>query len=126
MPGDFDEAPQRLWRNHWLPKLQPRTAPGVEVDFRRTFSPDEAGRLRRGMWPQHMEDKWVIFLGESSLDMWRSWTGHCIFSLPATFSPKGVLVGPLWVNNDATQYRRQNDAEDVRIVDLLINKALRA
>ena len=115
----------RLGRDHWLPKMKPLGASRIELAFQRTFTSSEAERLRAGLWPQVMEDKWVVLLGDASLDLWRSWTGHCIFSLAAQTSDSGVTVGPLLVNTDTTQYRRQNDAEDIRIIESLIGRTLR-
>lgn len=104
--------------------MKPLGPSHIELAFRRTFTPSEAERLRAGLWPQVMEDKWVVWLGDSSLDLWRSWTGHCIFSLAAQTSDSGVTVGPLIVNTDTTQYRRQSDAEDLRLVESLIGRVL--
>lgn len=114
----------RLGRDHWLPKMKPLGPSRIELPYQRTFTASEAGRFRDGIWPQVMEQKWVIFLGDSSLDLWRSWTGVCIFSLPAQASDSGVIVGPLLVNGDTTQYRRKSDAEDIRFVESVINGIL--
>ena len=115
----------RLDRDHWLPKMKPLGPSRIVLAFQRTFTPSEAERLRTGLWPQAMEDKWVICLCDSSLDFWRSWTGICIFSLAAETSESGVKVGPLLVNADTTQYRRKNDVEDFHLVESLINKVLK-
>lgn len=115
----------RLGRDHWLPKMKPLGPARIEVRFQRTFTVSEAERLRAGIWPQVMEEKWVVCLGDSSLDLWQSWTGICIFSLAAQASDSGVTVGPLLVNGDTTQYRRKGDAEDIRLVESLVNGVLR-
>jgi hypothetical protein len=104
--------------------MKPLGPSRIELPYQRTFTASEAGRFRDGIWPQVMEQKWVIFLGDSSLDLWRSWTGVCIFSLPAQASDSGVIVGPLLVNGDTTQYRRKSDAEDIRFVESVINGIL--
>ena len=119
-------ASMKLDRDHWLPKMKPLGSSRIELAFRRTFTLPEAERLRAGLWPQVMEDKWVVWLGDSSLDLWRSWTGSCIFSLAAQASASGLIVGPLLVSTDMTQYCRQNDAEDIRIVESLIGRTLTA
>jgi len=109
---------------HWLSKVQPLGAARVEIPYQRTFSPAEAERLRAGSWPQSMDDKWVVFLGESSLDLWRSWTGHCIYSLAARRAGDGVTVGPMLVNGDSQQYRRSGDADDIRLFESIIGSVL--
>ena len=107
-------------KDHWLSKVQPLGSARVEIAYQRTFTPAEAERLRAGSWPQSMDDKWVIFLGESSLDLWRSWTGHCIYSLAARRVADGVAVGPMLVNSDSQQYRRTSDADDIRLFEAIV------
>ena len=111
-------------RDHWLSKVQPLGSARVEIAYQRTFSPAEAERLRAGLWPQSMDDKWVVFLGESSLDLWRSWTGHCIYSLPARRAGDRVAVGPMLVNGNGQQYRRSGDADDIRLFESIIERVL--
>jgi hypothetical protein len=111
-------------KDHWLSKVQPLGRRRVEVAYQRTFSASEADKLRAGLWPQEMDDRWVVHLGESSLDLWRSWTGHCIYSLPARGAIEGVAVGPLFVNSDSQQYQRPADAEDIRIFESIVARVL--
>jgi hypothetical protein len=111
-------------KDHWLSKVQPLGNARVEIAYQRTFSQAEAETLRAGLWPQSMDDKWVVFLGDSSLDLWRSWTGHCIYSLPVHRVGDGVTVGPLLVNGDSQQYRRTGDADDIRIFEAIIGRVL--
>jgi hypothetical protein len=112
-------------KDHWLSKVRPLGSSRVEIAYQRTFTAAESEKLRTGLWPQSMDDKWVIYLGESSLDMWRSWTGHCIYSLPARSVAGGVSVGPLLVNGDGTQYCRISDKDDIQFVERLLNWAMR-
>ena len=111
-------------KEHWLSKVQALGGSCAEVAYQRTFTAAEAERLRSGLWPQDMDDRWVVFLGESSLDLWRSWTGYCIYSLPARSIDGGVAVGPLLVNADREQYRSPGDSEDVRIFESIISRVL--
>ena len=113
-------------KNHWLSKVHPLGSARVEIAYLRTFTPAEAERLRAGSWPQSMDDKWVVFLGESSLDLWRSWTGQCIYSLAAHRVADGVAVGPMLVNGDSQQYRRTSDADDIRLFEAIIGRIVSA
>jgi hypothetical protein len=112
-------------KDHWLSKVHALGSSRVQVAYERTFTAAEAERLRTGVWPQSMDDKWVVYLSESSLEFWRSWTGHCIYSLPARSVAGGVAVGPLLVNADATQYRRVSDADDIQFIERLFSYILR-
>lgn len=112
-------------KDYWLSKVQPLGSSRIEVAYERTFTAAETQRLRAGVWPESMDDKWIVYLGESSLDFWRSWTGHCIFSLPVRSVADGVSVGPLLVTADRTQYRRTSDAEDLQLIERLLGWILR-
>lgn len=111
-------------KEHWLSKVKPLPKRRVRVAYQRTFTAAEAEKLRTGFWSQSMDDRWVIFLGESSLDLWRSWTGHCIYSLPARITDNGLTIGPLLINDDPDQYRRPTDAENIRSFNALIDRVL--
>ena len=111
-------------KDHWLSKVHPLGSSRVEIAYERTFTAAEAQRLRAGLWPESMDDKWIVFLGDSALDLWRSWTGYCIYRLPAHPAGDGVAVGPMLVNGDSQQYRRTGDADDVRIFDAIIGRVL--
>jgi hypothetical protein len=112
-------------KDRWLSKLRPLGSSRIEIAYQRTFTATEVERLCAGLWPQSMDDKWVAFLGDSSLDIWRSWTGICIYSLPAKSVPDGISVGPLHVNSDVTQYRRVSDADDIQVVERIVSWDLR-
>ena len=45
----------------------------------RVFSPQDMDRIRRGVVPEAMEDKWFIYWKEGMLFFQRSWTGFCIY-----------------------------------------------
>jgi hypothetical protein len=112
-------------KDKWLSKTIPLGEARIEIAFQRTFTPAEVERLRIGLWPDSMDDKWVVRLGDSALEMWRSWTGHCIYHLPAQPSDGGVTVGPLIVCGDRTLYRRISDERDIQAVETLISRTLR-
>ncbi len=111
-------------REHWLSKVMPMGDARLEIEYERTLSPESAAKLRAGVWPQDMDDRWVICLDETALQIWRSWTGHCIFSMPARQQGEFTVVGPLIVNGDRATYQRSGDAEDIRVVDAMINRTL--
>jgi len=111
-------------KNHWLSKVKPLPAKRIEVIFHRRLTEVQAQIMRVGNWPIDMEDRWVVFLGDASLDMWRSWSGDCIYRLPAKSDGDGVEIGPLFVNADRRIYRSPGKATDVRNVEMLIDQTL--
>jgi hypothetical protein len=111
-------------QDHWLSRVHPLGNLRVEIPYARTFNRTEADKLRSGFWPQDMDDKWIVFLGEASLELWRSWTGTCIFSLPARQNGDCVEVGPMFVNANLQQYRRTSDADDIQLFETLMTQFL--
>jgi hypothetical protein len=108
-------------REHWMARMKP-LGPRAQVAYRRTLSPAEVAALRAGLWPRDMDDRWIVYLGEDGLAMHRSWSGHCIYSVPASATSEGGLVlGPLFVSDDAASYRRQDDTKEIEMVDYLID-----
>jgi hypothetical protein len=72
-----------------------------------------------------MDDRWIVFLRGDNLAMHRSWSGHCIYSLPTSATAGGeVVVGQLFVSDDAASYRRQDDAKEIEMVDYLIEDSV--
>jgi 8-oxo-dGTP diphosphatase len=80
----------------------------------RPFTAAEMDRIRTGLIPREMEDRWFMFFEDNTLFVHRSWTGFCIYA--AAFKREGdvYLVDRLRVNRDDTQYSANDDAADVR------------
>ncbi|MGE7414937.1 hypothetical protein [Methylobacterium tarhaniae] len=51
------------------------------IPFEATYSLQEFARIRRGLVPSAMEDKWFIYLEQNELSAHRSWTGKAVFKL---------------------------------------------
>ena len=62
------------------------------VPYAREFSPDQFERLRLGLLPQAMEDKWFIYFEEPYLYFHRSWTGQAVYRVKVRSSPAGHAV----------------------------------
>jgi len=111
-------------REYWLSIRQSLPSRRIEVPYRRKFTRAEAERLRAGLWPHGTDDRWVIELDGEALQMWRSWTGMCVFRLPARSTKDGIVLGPLIVNNDPNQYRGLTNRHDIKTVNELIRMVL--
>ncbi len=48
------------------------------LEYSRDFTVEEYGKIAKGVIPLEMEDKWFIHLEDDTLNLYRSWTGHCI------------------------------------------------
>ena len=101
-------------REEWLTRLRVMRL-SWPIRCPRTFSPDETALLREGFWPRDMDDRWVIWLDQGLLRVWRSWTGECIYEAELTTDEAGAAhCQVLRVCDDTDMYARSNQ-ESVEI-----------
>jgi hypothetical protein len=111
-------ATRNSWKTLPLPtKIEP-------LGFSALYDDAEADRLRLGLIPGAMEDKWFIFFDEGWLFFHRSWTGACIYGVRLDGSPNGVRVIDSWVNRDSDQYKCTDLAYDRKLVEFIIDAFL--
>lgn len=65
-------------RNSWKTKPFGET---VEIAYADRFSPGEFEKLKRGLIPAAMEDKWFIYFEAGQLFLHRSWTGNAVYKV---------------------------------------------
>ena len=110
-PGDWEVLPLPVSR--------------AVLEYHRTLDPTRTARVRDGVVPQQMEDKWFIVEDRGILWFHRSWTGFCIFAVGLKPLPDGgCVLGPVEVNRDASQYGSQNAQQDIQLLDDLIDGIL--
>lgn len=91
-------------------KVTPMPEARRDVPSGRVFRAAEMARLREGLLPEEMEDKWLAVWNDGGLDIHRSWTGHHLFR--ATFEPAPFeceRVARLTVNRDPGQLKLDDD-----------------
>lgn len=109
-PGD--------WNTHPLPQQV------VRLDYARRFTAAELARLRRGLVPEQMEDKWFVVWHDDALWLHRSWTGRCIFRLRFRGEPDGGgVVDEALVNRDPREYGGL-EHHDLALLDGLLSSLL--
>lgn len=67
---------KRAVATDWNTKPLPEQRTTFALD--RVFSPNEMDRIRAGLIPDVMEDKWFIYWRDKALYLHRSWTGNCV------------------------------------------------
>ena len=112
-----DVATRTSWKT--LPLPEARTA----LDFNASYSGDDFERIRRGLIPRQMEDKWFIFYEEPWLYLHRSWTGRGIYGV--RFQSEGSMVTAVesWVCRDSS-YKSTSAEYDLAILTFLIEGIL--
>ena len=88
-------------------KLKPMEGPRWPIRCGHVFTADDLARLREGLWPRDMEDRWAVWLDGETLRCWRSWTGTCIYEAQVTLAEHGTGVAVVVdVLDDGETYRR--------------------
>ena len=65
---------------------------GVAIPFQATFSREDADKLREGLVPEVMEDKWFIYFEEPYLFLHRSWSGQPVYRVTLAEGGNGASV----------------------------------
>ena len=94
----------------------------LSVDGR--YSAEEMGRIKVGLIPESMDDRWFIFLEDDHLYMHRSWTGFCIFDVELQREGNDWVIARVEVNRDSEQYGSTDPVEDVGRLSRLIDRLL--
>lgn len=63
-----------------------------EIPYADIFSMDDFEKIRRGLIPREMEDKWFIYCDGFELFLHRSWTGKGVFQIEFKQDSSGILV----------------------------------
>jgi hypothetical protein len=92
--------------------------------FESHFSDAEAEKLKHGLIPQQMEDKWFVYFADGWLNFHRSWTGAQIYALRLEESPTGVTAVDSWVNREPEQYKASDTAYDRKLLTFIIDALL--
>lgn len=94
------------------------------LGYERVFDDADAERLRGGLVPEAMEDKWFIYFENGWLYLHRSWTGALIYWIKLDGCPAGVRVVESWVNRDPEQCRETDSSYDRLLLDFLLRGIL--
>ena len=101
-------------------KLKSISAP-KEIPFRAEFSAPDFERIKRGLIPISMEDKWFMFFEAGTLFLHRSWTGHCIYQINIKEQNNKWVSTSALVNRNPEEYNQSDDNYDVKLLRYLID-----
>lgn len=86
-------------------KALPLPAATTTLPVRRVFSHAEMARLRDGLVPEEMEDKWFVVWTGEALDFHRSWTGAHIYRVTFEPAPFGEAIATAVASADPSAHR---------------------
>jgi len=109
-------------RDSW--KILPLPTARADLALTESFTPEEFERMKRGLIPQQMEDKWFIYFEEPWLYFHRSWTGVCIYAIRFESSATGASAVESWVSRDSTQNRETRTDYDRLVSKFLMDAFL--
>lgn len=96
----------------------------VSILLDRTYSLEEMARIRKGLVPEQMEDKWFIYWKDGALFFHRSWTGFCIYIVHFAAEGDGFKLRQADVNRDPEQYKETSDERDAEMISYLVDVLL--
>lgn len=96
----------------------------AELSFSDSYSSADFERIKCGLIPEEMEDKWFVFFEEPWLYFHRSWTGAGIYGVKFQSLTDRASVVASWVRRDAQQYTETRTDYDRAILKFLIDALL--
>lgn len=98
---------------------------GVAIPFQSSFSDRQFLRLKDGLIPKEMEDKWFIYYDMPYLFLHRSWTGQPVYRIALEATPSGAVVAEaLWSNEFAGSADNGHKAYQAQLLDFLLSNLL--
>ena len=116
-------SPIRADRRSWKIERMPNAR--ALIPFDRQFSSEDYERLKFGLIPEEMEDRWFIFMEGGWLFFHRSWTGYCIYQVRFERENDHCKIVEAWVNRDRRQYSQESMEKDQRLLNDLLDCLLR-
>jgi hypothetical protein len=108
-------ATSESWKNTPFGDIEP-------IPYEAQFTASEFDKLRLGLIPREMEDKWFIYFDEPFLKFHRSWTGQAVYRVKLCEADGGVAVAEAVCSADVlVQSSRDYQAE---LLDFLVSNLL--
>ncbi len=114
-------ATKERWKT--IPMTQPRKI-GVSI----LLNTEQLKKLRIGLVPNEMENKWFAYLHNKAIHLHRSWTGYEIFKADLIIYEDGAEITEFWVEQNPERYKELNDESNIssfkRHIEYLSNREI--
>ena len=97
---------------------------GALLAYRAVFDSRQFARLKDGLIPEQMEDKWFIYYEESHLFFHRSWTGQPVYRVTLKNVPNGDEVREALWSKDPDDASGFGPDYHVQLLDFLVSNLL--
>ncbi len=104
-------------------KHEPFTA-GVAIPYKAVFSEEQFARLKIGLVPKQMEDKWFIYYEEPHLFFHRSWTGQPVYRLALRKTADGAEIDEALWSKVLADTPGPDPGYQVQLIDFLLSNLL--
>jgi len=94
------------------------------VNMTLQFSETQLARIRHGLLPVEMEDKWFAYYENEKIMFHRSWTGTKIYEAEICRDNKQNIITELVVERDAEIYKNLDDEQDIKSFLYLLGKGI--
>jgi len=109
-----ENARRQDWNN--LPMSDRR----IQLPVEAIFSTSDLRKLKRGVIPVQMEDKWFIFFEDDCLFFHRSWTGYCVYQARIEKEDRHFKLTEVWATRDSEQYTNSDIGYDIEVFLFLV------
>jgi hypothetical protein len=97
----------------------------VPIPYHAAFDAEQFVRLKAGLIPQAMEDKWCIYYEEPELFFHRSWTGQPVYRLTlATLADGGATVSEALWSKEFAVVSKHGPGYQAQLLDFLVANLL--
>jgi len=96
----------------------------ISISMNLQLSETHLARIRHGLLPEQMEDKWFSYFENGSVHFHRSWTGAKIFEAKIQKSDDSYIISEFAVERDTDIYKSTDDASDAETLFFLIGRGL--
>lgn len=108
---------KHFWETHEFSK-----AATIEAGFRLTET--QYARIRHGLMPEQMEDKWFAYFENGAICFHRSWTGKKMYEAHIQKVDSCYEIPEIIVERDPEIYPNADDNEDVASFTFLIGRGM--
>jgi ADP-ribosylglycohydrolase len=88
------------------------------------FTETQFARIRHGLLPEAMEDKWFAYFENGRICFHQSWIGAKIYEAKIQKSNSNYIISDVIVERDAKIYANTDDAYDIHSFEFLVSRGL--
>ncbi len=94
------------------------------LSYEGLFTDEQFQRIKRGLFPEAMEDRWYIYWEQPWLRFHRSWSGFEIYKVRFEYVNGGWRAIAAEINQDKAQHVATNLERESRLLDWIIRRLI--